>query len=209
MASKPKELSNLQRDLLHLALQGPKAKIWLPKASQQSFPTTYAAIVSLQRRGLLDTEPVKDPDILSWKVTKEGRDALKAPKAEPATVKPAAMPVAAPSIGKAKADAGSREGSRQTERPAPGGQSRDGGQGERRRKGHAQGRRACREAVAQPSSYGCDRGAPRARRQRPEGGARRRPQRRQEGADGGAEVWRPRQDLNPQPSRSKRDALSS
>ena len=103
MASKPKELSNLQRDLLHLALQGPKAKIWLPKASQQSFPTTYAAIVSLQRRGLLDTEPVKDPDILSWKVTKEGRDALKAPKAEPAAVKPAATPVAAPSAAKGKA----------------------------------------------------------------------------------------------------------
>ena len=102
MASKPKELSNLQRDLLHLALQGPKAKIWLPKASQQSFPTTYAAIVSLQRRGLLDTEPVKDPDILSWKVTKEGRDALKAPKAEPAAVKPAATPVAAPSAAKGK-----------------------------------------------------------------------------------------------------------
>jgi hypothetical protein len=103
MASKPKELSNLQRDLLHLALQGPKAKIWLPKASQQSFPTTYAAIVSLQKRGLLDTEPVKDPDILSWKVTKEGRDALKAPKPEPLPVKPAATPVAAPSAGKGKA----------------------------------------------------------------------------------------------------------
>lgn len=103
MASKPKELSNLQRDLLQLALQGPKAKIWLPKASQQSFPTTYAAIVSLQRRGLLDTEPVKDPDILSWKVTKEGRDALKAPKAEPALVKPAATPVSAPGAGKGNA----------------------------------------------------------------------------------------------------------
>jgi hypothetical protein len=106
MASKPKELSNLQRDLLQLALQGPKAKIWLPKASQQSFPTTYAAIVSLQRRGLLDTEPAKDPDILTWKVTKEGRDALKAPpkadKPEPLPVKPAATPVMAHSAGKAK-----------------------------------------------------------------------------------------------------------
>ena len=209
MASKPKELSNLQRDLLHLALQGPKAKIWLPKASQQSFPTTYAAIVSLQRRGLLDTEPVKDPDILSWKVTKEGRDALKAPKAEPADRQAGRNPRRGAERRQGQNHAGSREGSRQTEPPAPRGQSRDGGQGERRRKGHAQGRRACREAVAQPSSGGCDRGAPRARRQRPEAGARRRPQRRQEAADGGAEVWRPRQDLNPQPSRSKRDALSS
>jgi hypothetical protein len=84
MASKSKELSDLQRDLLQHALQSPKAKIWLPKASQQSFPTTYAAIVSLQRRGLLDAEQAKDPDILSWKVTKEGREAVKAPKPEPA-----------------------------------------------------------------------------------------------------------------------------
>ena len=52
MASKPKELSNLQRDLLQLALQGPKAKIWLPKASQQSFPTTYAAIARLSPVGM-------------------------------------------------------------------------------------------------------------------------------------------------------------
>src|ERR671917_2188262 len=83
MTTKRKDLSDLQRDLLQLALQGPKAKIWLPKTSQQSFPTTYAAIVSLQRRGLLDAEQAKDPEVLSWKVTKEGREALKTAKAEP------------------------------------------------------------------------------------------------------------------------------
>ena len=95
MATKRKELSDLQRDLLQLALQGPKAKIWLPKTSQQSFPTTYAAIVSLQRRGLLDAEQAKDPEVLSWKVTKEGREALKAAKAEPSQrEQPAPVPAA-------------------------------------------------------------------------------------------------------------------
>src|ERR687893_2363320 len=83
MATKRKELSDLQRDLLQVALQGPKAKIWLPKASQQSFPTTYAAIASLQRRGFLDAEQAKDPEVLSWKVTKEGREALKVAKVDP------------------------------------------------------------------------------------------------------------------------------
>jgi hypothetical protein len=95
MATKRKELSDLQRDLLQLALQGPKAKIWLPKASQQSFPTTYAAIVALQRRGLLDAEQGKNPDILSWKVTKEGRDALKEAQAAPSPLEPASPPPAA------------------------------------------------------------------------------------------------------------------
>ena len=84
MATKRNELSDLQRDLLQLALQGPKAKIWLPKSYQQSFPTTYAAVVALQKRGLLDAEQGKDPEILTWKVTKEGREALKVPKAQPA-----------------------------------------------------------------------------------------------------------------------------
>jgi hypothetical protein len=101
MASKSKELSDLQRDLLQHALQSPKAKIWLPKASQQSFPTTYAAIVGLQRRGLLETEQAKDPEILTWRVTKEGREALKAPKPEPAPQRQASpMPTSGQSARK-------------------------------------------------------------------------------------------------------------
>jgi hypothetical protein len=112
MASKSKELSDLQRDLLQLALQGPKAKIWLPKASQQSFPTTYAAVVGLQRRGLLDIEQAKDPDILSWKVTKEGREALKVPKAEPAPRRQASpAPASGQSTSKAVAPAAPKQGS--------------------------------------------------------------------------------------------------
>ena len=83
MATKRKDLSDLQRDLLQLALQGSKGKIWLPKSYQQSFPTTYAAVVGLQRRGLLEAEHGKNPDILNWHVTKEGREALKAPRPEP------------------------------------------------------------------------------------------------------------------------------
>lgn len=76
MASKSKELSDLQRDLLQTALRSSKGKIWLPKAAAQSFPTTYAALASLQRRKLMDLETGKDSDVLTWKITKEGKEAV-------------------------------------------------------------------------------------------------------------------------------------
>jgi hypothetical protein len=119
MTTKRKELSDLQRDLLQLALQGPKAKIWLPKTSQQSFPTTYAAIVSLQRRGLLDAEQTKDPEVLSWKVTKEGREALKVAKAEPSP-RAQSVPVPAASSGStAKVSVAPAAAPKRSSPPAP------------------------------------------------------------------------------------------
>jgi len=97
MATKRKELSDLQRDLLKVALQAPKNTIWLPKAAQQTFPTTYAALVSLQRRGYLAADQGKDPEVLSWTVTKEGRETLKTTEAETSPPKQAApAPVSTP-----------------------------------------------------------------------------------------------------------------
>ena len=119
MPTKRKELSDLQRDLLQLALQGPKAKIWLPKASQQSFPTTYAAVVSLQRRGLLDAEQAKDPEILTWKVTKEGREALKAPKAQQSPREQAPPPPAASGGSTSKASVSPMATPKRSSPPAP------------------------------------------------------------------------------------------
>ena len=76
MASKRRELPELQRDLLATALKARKGKLWLPKQSVETLPSTYSALLSLQKRKLIEPEPVKDPEVMRWRVTKAGREAV-------------------------------------------------------------------------------------------------------------------------------------
>lgn len=80
MASKRSELSDLQRQLLEAAIHAHRGKIWLPKAAADSLPTTYSALLTLQRRKLVEPERAKDPDVVSWKITKAGKEAVTPPK---------------------------------------------------------------------------------------------------------------------------------
>lgn len=94
MPSTPKKLSELQIDLLRSALASQKGTIWLPKAASESLPTTYSALVSLGRRKLMEPEAGKDPAIVTWKITKAGREAVGPAKAGRSEIAPA--PTASP-----------------------------------------------------------------------------------------------------------------
>lgn len=76
MGSKPRELPELQRALLEVALKARKGKIWLPKQSADTLSTTYSALLYLQKRKLIEAEPAADPGVVQWKVTKAGREAV-------------------------------------------------------------------------------------------------------------------------------------
>ena len=80
MPSKRKELSDLQRQLLEAATRARRGKIWLPREAANTLPTTYSALVSLQRRKLIEPENAKDPGVVSWKITKAGREAVAPPR---------------------------------------------------------------------------------------------------------------------------------
>ena len=87
MATKRKELPELQRAVLEQALKTRRGKILFPKRAAETLSTTYSALLSLERRKLIEAEPMKQPDVLSWKVTKAGRSVL---DAKPTTAKPRA-----------------------------------------------------------------------------------------------------------------------
>ena len=44
--------------------------------SAETLATTYAALLSLQRKKLIEPEKADDPTLLSWKVTKAGKAAI-------------------------------------------------------------------------------------------------------------------------------------
>jgi hypothetical protein len=74
---KAAKAGDLQRALLIDAVKTRKGKLWLSKTSVETLPTTYAALVSLQKKKLIEPEQASPPDIMSWKVTKAGRDVAK------------------------------------------------------------------------------------------------------------------------------------
>src|SRR5688572_12580839 len=80
MASRRTELSDLQRQLLEAAVHAHRGKIWLPKGAADSLPTTYSALLTLQRRKLMEADRGKDPEVVSWKITKAGKEAVTPPK---------------------------------------------------------------------------------------------------------------------------------
>jgi len=82
MPTKAPKLGPLQRELLATALKKRSGRLWLERVSVDTLASTYAAIESLQKRKLVEREPPRDPKVLSWKVTKAGRDALKSGEAK-------------------------------------------------------------------------------------------------------------------------------
>lgn len=77
MPSKAPKTGELQRALLVDAVKSRKGKLWLSKTSAETLATTYAALVSLEKKKLIEPEQTSAPDIMSWKVTKAGRDVAK------------------------------------------------------------------------------------------------------------------------------------
>jgi len=76
MVAKRTADADLQRELLMAAVTVHNSRLRLPKSSAETLPTTYAALMSLQRKKLIEPEKVSDPAIMSWKVTKAGRAAI-------------------------------------------------------------------------------------------------------------------------------------
>ncbi len=76
MATKRNLTVDLQRELLAAAVKDHDSRLRFPKGSVETLATTYAAILSLQRKKLIEPEKETDPAVMTWKVTKAGRAAI-------------------------------------------------------------------------------------------------------------------------------------
>jgi hypothetical protein len=63
----------LQRQLLMAGIRQPNGRLWFAKGSAETLATTYAALISLQRKKLIVPEKPADPHMMSWKITKAGK----------------------------------------------------------------------------------------------------------------------------------------
>jgi hypothetical protein len=63
----------LQRQLLVAGARQPQGRLWFARGSAETLATTYAALISLQRKKLITPEKVTDPRMMSWKITKAGK----------------------------------------------------------------------------------------------------------------------------------------
>jgi hypothetical protein len=63
----------LQRQLLMAGVSQPHGRLWFAKGSAETLATTYAALISLQRKKLIAPEKAADPHMMSWKITKAGK----------------------------------------------------------------------------------------------------------------------------------------
>lgn len=70
-----KRNSDLQRELLIAAVKNHN-RLKFDRSSAETLPTTYAALLSLQRKKLIELEKAADSGVLSWKLTKAGKAAL-------------------------------------------------------------------------------------------------------------------------------------
>src|SRR5215468_736367 len=66
----------LQRQLLMAGSRQPNGRLWFAKGSAETLATTYAALISLQRKKLIAPEKAADPHMMSWKVTRAGKAAV-------------------------------------------------------------------------------------------------------------------------------------
>jgi len=73
MSTKRNFAADLQRELLEAAIRDHNSRIRFAKSSTETLETTYAALLSLQRKKLIEPEKVSDPAVMSWKITKAGR----------------------------------------------------------------------------------------------------------------------------------------
>lgn len=76
MSAKRKTVPELQRELLKAGIQHPSGRLRFAKGSADTLATTYAALLSLQRKKLIEPEKQADPRMMSWKVTSAGRAAV-------------------------------------------------------------------------------------------------------------------------------------
>jgi hypothetical protein len=63
----------LQRQLLMAGASQPEGRLWFAKGSAETLATTYAALISLQRKKLIAPEKAANPHMMSWKITKAGK----------------------------------------------------------------------------------------------------------------------------------------
>ena len=76
MSTKRNSGTDLQRELLEAAVRNHNSRLRFPRSSAETLETTYAALLSLQRKKLIEPEKVADPAVMSWKITKAGRAAI-------------------------------------------------------------------------------------------------------------------------------------
>ena len=57
-------------------IKNPGGRLRFAKCSAETLAATYAALLSLQRKKLIELEKQADPAIIIWKVTKAGKAAL-------------------------------------------------------------------------------------------------------------------------------------
>ena len=74
--STKRTVPQLQRELLMAGINSPSGRLRFAKSSAETLAATYAALMSLQRKKLIEPEKQTDPAIMSWKVTKAGKAAL-------------------------------------------------------------------------------------------------------------------------------------
>jgi hypothetical protein len=76
MSTKRNRVPELQRQLLMAGIKHPNGRLRFAKGSAETLATTYAALLSLQRKKLIEPEKLGDPSMMSWRVTKAGKAAV-------------------------------------------------------------------------------------------------------------------------------------
>ena len=106
MPMQSRSLPAFQRDILQNALRTKNREIWLLKEAAITLPTTYSALVQLQKRKLIELVPMDAQEVVRWKVTKTGREVVaetekKARQAEQLARRPSkpGVAVASASVG--------------------------------------------------------------------------------------------------------------
>jgi hypothetical protein len=76
MSTKQNRVPELQRQLLIAGIKQSNGRLRFAKGSAETLATTYAALLSLQRKKLIEPEKPADPAMMTWKVTKAGKAAV-------------------------------------------------------------------------------------------------------------------------------------
>lgn len=76
MSTKRNPTADLQHQLLVAAVKHHNSRLRFSRSSAETLATTYAALISLQRKKLIEPEKASDPAVMTWKVTKLGRAAI-------------------------------------------------------------------------------------------------------------------------------------
>jgi len=76
MSIKQNRVPELQRQLLIAGIKQSNGRLRFAKGSAETLATTYAALLSLQRKKLIEPEKPADPAMMTWKVTKAGKAAV-------------------------------------------------------------------------------------------------------------------------------------